>query len=233
MQDYGLTDTQASFLNKDDQYGELMTLDPGEDPMASTEEPTRAEQAQFDNLYADFMDVLYGRGEASVLKMVRTTPEIFQGVSQAAFTILRGVWGEFQRKEGEEVTPAILFGEGGMINTAVDEVFSIAKANKLPGSDDINQYAAAQMDMMRRVGEYIQQRQDDGAVEEAQDLMTDIEIANNPNVEPGVLPTQDRQSIEALSVQDEAVNEARNAQIESESMPPPGAAPEQGPGGLI
>jgi hypothetical protein len=123
-------------------------------------------------------------------------------VSQASFTLLKGVYDDYKEREGE-VPQAVLFGQGGMIATAVDEVFKMASAHKVRGSEDVNQYTAAQMDMMRRVGELLEKEQSDSSVDEAQELMMDVEMAYNPGVEAAPLGVKDQADLDAIEYQEE------------------------------
>lgn len=197
----GLIDSSKPVMGG--KYDDLVELKPEDDPLQGSEPANEEEQAHYDNMFADFIDLLYGPQRDNALKMMKTTPDLFQGVSQASFVLLKGVYDEHTRKEGP-VPQAALFGEGGMIGTAVDEMFKLAAAHKLKGSDDINQYTAAQMDIMRRVGDYLEKEQSDDSVNEAQDLLMDIEVANNPNVEAAPIGTRDEQDLAAIQYQEEA-----------------------------
>lgn len=219
----GLVDESAQFMGK---YDDLVELNPQDDPWQASEEATPEEQAHYDELYAEFMDKLYGPQRDNAVRIVKTAPELFLGVSQASFTLLKGVYEEHRRKEGE-VPQAALFGEGGMIATAVDEVFKLANTHKLKGSQDRNQYTAAQMDMMRRVGDLLEKEQSDDSVDEAQDLLLDVEEAYNPGAVSGPVGVNDQRDLEAIQYQEEArrggvpaVNPAEAEQVApAESIP--------------
>lgn len=228
-------------LSANPKYDKLMNLDPGEDPLAGSEEATPEEQAYYDDLFADFVDELYTNQTKNAVKMMQTSPELYQGVSKAAFVLLSGVYTKFKDKE-RDAAQAALFGEGGMISTAVDELFKLAQMHRLPGSDDTNQYTAAQMDMMRRVGDYLEKNQDDAAVGEAQDLIIDIELANNPDAQVANTSRADILDLDAVQFQDEArqrgqapAGEAAPMPTEGPAAPPPEAMQETTPqpGGLI
>ena len=224
------------------QYDELHTLDPANDPMNADQELSQGEQATYDEMYSDFMDKMLVGGEKPIVKMIKSAPDLYAGVSQAAFTILKAIYPAYA-KEGEDASVA-LFSEGGMIATAVDEVYQLAQAHRLEGSDDINQYSAAQIDMMRRVGEFMEQRQEDDGVSNAQDLLMDIEEANNPGA-IGQTEPSDIADIDAVQYQDEtgeaiaqegmAVEDEEAIAAEGGLVGPPQPAAEELPpsGGLI
>lgn len=226
----GLIDESKQFAGK---YDDLIQVKPEDDPWQATEEATPEEQAHYDELFAEFIDKLYGPQRDNALRIMQTTPELYQGVSQATFTLLKGVYDNHRATEGE-VPQAALFGEGGMISTAVDEMFKLANAHELRGSEDINQYTAAQMDMMRRVGEYIEKEQGDDSIDEAQDLMMDVEEAYNPGVEAAPVGIEDERDLAAIAFQEEArrggVEPVNPAQREAEQQP---AASIPNQGGLI
>lgn len=223
----GLIDSNAQFNGK---YDDLVQVKPEEDPWQATEPVTAEEQAHYDDLYADFMDKLYGPNREHVLKILKSSSrDLYSGVAQASFVLLKGVYDEYKRKEGE-VPQAALFGEGGMIATSVDEIFKLANVHKLPGSDDINQYTAAQMDMMRRVGELLEKEQSDDAVDEAQDLLMDVEEAYNPGATAPPLGRDDLQDLDAIRYQEEARRPQveQSGPVEAEASQVPGASlPEQ------
>jgi hypothetical protein len=201
--------TQLSSGNT--QYDSLVPDAPGIEPVAGSEEPDQAEQGHYDILYADFMAELYDNNSERVLKILENKQgeTFFQGVSDAAFHILKAVHTKHVQKEGP-VPPASLFGEGGMLHTAVDEVFAFAQAYGLQGSNAENQYTAAQMDIMRQAGEYLEKSSDDSAISEAQDLMLDIDEAGGGGDHPGVAPS-DRRDLAAIEYQDEVAQEELQA----------------------
>lgn len=164
-------------LTQNANYDELVSRDPGYGPVAANEEPDEAEMAHYNMMYADFVEVLYGSQVKNAEQMLQTSNDLYLGVSKVAFTILQAVYQRHDQRDGP-VPQAALFGQGGMISTAVDEVFSMAMALKLPDSKDQDQYTAAQMDVMRLVGEFLEKSQDDGAVGQAQDLLIDVETAD-------------------------------------------------------
>lgn len=173
----GLLDKSLSpkQLSNNKQYDELVgSLGAQAEPLIANEEPTESEMAHFYDLYSDYMDELLGPQEKNVVKVMRSAKELYQGVAKAAFTVLQAVHMRAEQRDGP-VPPAALFAEGGMIHSAVDEAFKMAQINNLPGSDSQDQYTASQMEMQRLVGEYLEKKQDDNAVDEAQELMIDIE----------------------------------------------------------
>lgn len=162
-------------LSANEDYDELVGTNPGLGPVVANEEPNEMEMIQYNELLSDFLETLYGKSEEPAIRMLKSSRELYQGVAKVAFTVLNATHEKYIQREGP-IESSVLFGEGGMISTAVDEVFKLAQGAKIPGSDDMNQYSAAQMDAMRLVGELIEKRQEDGSIDEAQDALIDMEM---------------------------------------------------------
>lgn len=217
------------------EYDELVQYDPAYAPVSGNEEPDEMEQAHYDALYADFMEELYDNQSDNAVQMLKANGEIYNGVSKTAFMLLKSVYQKHESRNGP--TPqAALFGEGGMIHTAVDEMFKFAQAYQIAGSDNQDQYNAAQMDMMRQVGEFLEKDRDDGAVGEAQDLMIEMDElgGGQPN---GPVSRRDRESLEAIEFQDEMEAQENVALAGAREGDPAPQTPTQPPppesGGLV
>jgi hypothetical protein len=229
---------ETAQLSQRPEYDELVELDQGFGPIAANEEPDKAETAHFEMMYADFVEELYGAQSKNAEQMLKTSRDLYLGVAQVAFNILKAVHQRHEQRDGP-VPQAALFGEGAMINTAVDEVFSMAMSLKLPEAQDQDQYTAAQMDMMRLVGEFLEKSQDDGAVNEAQELMLDMETADGTSntVDPlnaeeqqdlavisetgTVLPQNQQSAVARAGVQAARDNNEGGQGLQPENVPPP------------
>ena len=155
-------------------FNDLVTMEPAVQPIIGSEEPTQEEIDALDDITSEVVKFIYGDNNASVLGSIANTPELYQGVGFAAFQILLSIKQQFEL-EGTKVPPATLFGEGGAIHTTVDELFQVAQAAGVEGSDDEAQYSASVMEVMRLAGEYIETTGDDDSISEAQELLIDIE----------------------------------------------------------
>jgi hypothetical protein len=202
-------------------YDELVGKAPGLAPVAANEEPTGEEQMQYDNLFADFMDVLYGKGEEATKKILQGPGEPYDTIAKTAFTMLKSVVAAYQHERGE-IESAVLFGEGGIIHTAVDEIYKRAQAWKIPGVENMDQYAAAQINMMRLVGEYMEQKQDDEGVSEAQEALMDMEEQGNPGGMGDVPPMtgSEKASLRSASAHMPPEQGPEAAAAPPETMPP-------------
>lgn len=204
---------EGGLIRKNTQYDDLVALDPhqNEDPgmqvLTANEEPDEEEKFHYDAMYADFMDELYDNQTRNAENMLGNSRELFDGVADVAFTILKAVYQRHDQREGP-VPQSVVFGEGGIVHTAVDEVFRYAQALGMPGSDDQDQYVAAQINIMKKVGEYVNNKSDDGAVEEAQDLLVDVEMAGGPYDRDPEVSGEDRRELEAVALQNEAIAES-------------------------
>lgn len=180
------------------QYDDLVGVHPGLAPVAGTEEPTDEETMHFHEIFADFIDKIHGDSKQQVIKSLKTASELYKGVAKTAFEVLKAVYTEYTQKEGVDLG-SVLFGQGGMISTAVDEVFQIAIALGLPGTNDEQQYSAAQFEVMRLVGEYLRNTQEDDSVDQAQELMLDMDEAGGASDSSTPLNSEDRNILEEAS----------------------------------
>lgn len=218
---------EGGLIRTNDQYDDFVgysnkdvATDPGIDVLTANEEPTEDEMAHYHEMYADFMEALYDNNSRSVEQLIGSSEQFYEGVSEAAMLLLRPVYQKHEQQVGE-VPQASLFGEGGMIHTAVEEVFKFAQASGIEGSQDQDQYTAAHVDMMRKVGEFIENKSDDGAVEEAQDLLVDVEMADpNYSGSPQMQP-DDTETLNQIGQQQEQVAPESDAgNIAAEQLPP-------------
>jgi hypothetical protein len=213
-----------------DEYVDVQAPAPELAPLTASETPDEEEQAHYDTMYADFIDLLYEDSVKQVTEMLSTGGDMYDRASQAAFMLLNKVYREHDMRDGP--TPqAALFGEGGMIHTAVDEIFQFAQARHIPGADEQDQYTAAQINMMRLVGEELEKEQDDDAVEEAQSLMVDVEM-QDPNyaLDPQPLGAEDKMALEDIEAQGAA---AQAPPVPQEQGAAPAPQPQAPTGGLI
>lgn len=202
-------------------YDDMLAMDPGYQQLSADEDPTPEQEAQFEQVYDEFLHLIEEGGRADVVKIIENSQQLYDGVSTAAFYLLKAAKLEVENRIGP-IDPAVFFGEGGMIHSAVDTVFEMAQTAGIRGSDDEQQYTAAQFDMMKKVGEYIQSAQEDGSVEEAQDLLIDIEMSGQPRDVPPPSP----QELSTLRQGQEQSMPATEPQAPQQPMSPPS-------GGLI
>lgn len=155
-------------------FDEFLTMEPAVQPLVATEEPTQEEVDALDDVVAEVVTFIHGPNNSSVLGMIGNAQELFQGIGAATFQILLATKQKFEQG-GTELPSAVLFGEGGAIHTTVDELFQLAQAAGIPGSEDQDQYSASIMEVMRLAGDHIETTGDDASVGEAQELLIDIE----------------------------------------------------------
>jgi hypothetical protein len=185
-------------LSQSGLYDNLITSEPGFEPVTSNEEPSPEEQANYDEMYAAFVDELYGPQRGNAEKMLESGPQLYESVSTVAFNILSAVHQRQEQKDGP-VPGASLFGAGGMISTAVDEVFAMAKSMGIPDAQTQDQYTAAQMHIMKLVGEHLEKSQDDDVVGEAQETLLDIETADGTADPTAPLDAEENASLRAVA----------------------------------
>lgn len=235
---------QGGLIRKNEQYDDFVggagmeqqeAANAGISVLTANEEPTSEEMYHYHEMYADFMEALYDNNSRNVEQMIGSSEQLYEGVSEAAITLLRPVYQAHEQKEGE-VPQAALFGEGGMIHTAVEEVFQFAQAAGIDGSQSQDQYTAAHVDMMRKVGEFIEKKSDDSAVEEAQDLMVDVEMADPNYSGSPEMSTEDTAELKNIATQNEQIaqeSDAGNIAAEQAPVSPEEAEGMAQAGGLV
>lgn len=214
-------------------FGTYETLDPALGPFEANEEPTKEEQDSLDDVMAEVLKFIHGDNNASVLGSIGNTQDLYQGVGAAAFQILLATKQKFEMGENT-LPPAVLFGNGGAVHSTVDEIFQLAQAAGIPGSEDQDQYTAAIMEVMRLAGEYIETSGDDSSVGEAQELLIDVEQTGyqgqdipNPGEEDKLRGTIQR-SLDAqnAALQPEVVENQQAAPQQQSAEPQSGGLPE-------
>ena len=223
-------------------FEEMVTMTPAFGPLNADEEPTQEEVDALDDINAEVLNFIHGDNNSSVMGSIGNAVELYQGVGAAAFQILLAVKQKFEAG-GEKVPPAALFGEGGAIHSTIDELFQLAQAAGMEGSDDQDQYNASMMEVMRLAGDHIEKTNDDDSVAEAQELLIDIETAANP--EQAVQGVDE----DSLTGTIQRSLDAQNQALQPEQVPDPqapqgpqqqqanqanqGALPPQGPAGVL
>ena len=180
-------------VENDPDFNDYIDMDPAFGPISADEEPTPEELDALEDINAEVLKVIYGDNNDAVMGVIKNANELYQGVGLAAFQILLSTKTKFEAG-GQKVPPAALFGEGAAIHTTVDELFQLAQAAGIPGSDTEEQYTAAMMEVMRLTGDHIEKSGDDDSVGEAQDLMIDIEAAAG-NTGPVQLGQEDEDDV--------------------------------------
>lgn len=223
-------------------FENMISMTPAMGPLNADEEPTAEEMDAYEDISAEVIKFINGDNNAAVLAAVSNTPELYQGISQAAFQILLATKQKYEQG-GQKVPPAALFGEGGAIHTAVDELFQMASAAGVPGADDQDQYSAAMMNVMVLAGDYIEKASDDTSIAEAQDLLIDVEAASG-EPQRTMPPMQDDGSLQSAI---QRSLDAQNQSLAPENIPPPPGEeemmmeedpnmmppPQQGGGGIL
>ena len=214
-------------------FEDMVSMTPEFGPLNADQEPTQDEIDALDDINAEVLMFIHGPNNGSVMGMVGNSPELYQGVAAAAFQILLATKQKFEAG-GEKVPPAALFGEGGAIHTTIDEIFQLAQAAGMPGSEDQDHYNAAMMEVMRLAGDHIEKTNDDASVGEAQELLIDIETADGQAggyqpVEEDVLAGTIQRSLDAQNqaLQPQQVPEDAATQKQQANQANQGALPQQ------
>lgn len=201
-------------------FEKMVTMRPEFGPLNADEEPSPEESEAFQRINNRLLEFIHGPKSDAVVRMMQNSPELYKGVGQAAYQILLSAKQQ-EEKGGKELPPAALWGEGAGIHTAVDELFQLAQAAGIPGSQEQDQYSAAMFEVYRLAGEHIEQGNDDNAVKEAQELMIDVEASSGPQGIP-----EGTYGMPHQKMLDEAV---QRSLAQQQGGIPPQAAPEPAP----
>lgn len=217
-------------------FQSMISMEPALGPLTADEQPTAEEMDALDDINSEVIKFIHGDNRNPVMGMISNARELYQGISQAAFQILLATKQKYEAG-GQKVPPAALFGEGAAIHTAVDELFQIAQAAQLPGSDDQDQYSAAMMNIMRLAGEHIEKSNDDDSVAEAQELLIDVETAGGmPGAGPATYTEEDNEQLtgaiqRSLDAQNQALYPQQAPDPEAPVGPQQGAPQQSGQAG--
>jgi len=148
--------------------------DPQIDGMMGTEDASGEEEQELLKAMVDLREWMYSEaGMAAIANAFnQDRRELFEVISDVGKMALEKVHGKMPN-----VSPAVWFGENGLIQQAPAMLFEIAEQMGIPGTDDPDQLAAATMGLYKAVGEHILEMGDEEAKQEvlkygAETLMT-------------------------------------------------------------
>lgn len=166
---------------------------------------------------------MHGKMSDQIVGMIENSPDVANGISTAAHTIIVGSF-MAANKQGIEPGADVYLGENGVIQETVELVYEFAEAmNRVTGNPD-EVLSAAYLDTLRKVGETLLNVEDPEIRESAQELLAELELGMP--VEPS-----DYAEAEELGMLDQAMSmEEQMAQEASQSVsgPLPSLGPEQG-----
>jgi len=152
------------------------------------------EERQMEDVISSAGQFVYGDNMASNLNAMKTQQELYIGVADVAFEILKREKNRLEDKK-EQVFPSVFFAETGATPVVLDQLWDLAGAAGLPGSNDQDQYAAALINLFRRIGESIVEEGDEEAISQAEELAISMALTNEGG-----------SSAEGPGVADEAAN---------------------------
>jgi hypothetical protein len=89
--------------------------------------------------------------------------------------ILLKIKADVEAETGEPMSSAVFFGQGGLFEAGVDELFELAQTLGIPGSDDPDQYSGALINLAGvKAGKHVLNSNDKGSMEEAINLGQDL-----------------------------------------------------------
>lgn len=90
--------------------------------------------------------------------------------------VLLKIYGELQAEapKDQPVSSAIFFGEGGLLQMGVEEMFGLAQELQIPGADDPDQISGALIGIYKKTGEHVLRSKDGESMREVISLGTDM-----------------------------------------------------------
>lgn len=189
--------------------------------MASEEE-----QEALNQILDEIDTRLHGAASENITGIIESSPEPFQGISQAAHSLVMGSY-QLAAKEGLEPTMDMYVGENGVVQQTVEMVFEVAEAMGKVSVDDDEVLSAAYMDTLRQIGETLLGSDNPEIREGAQELMVELELGTEIGPEDYAEPSEMPQEGQPMAQDPQMAQEA--PQNVSETPPPPPQAPQQGP----
>lgn len=189
--------------------------------MASEEE-----QAALNQILDEIDTRLHGAASENITGIIESSPEPFQGISQAAHSLVMGSY-QLAAKEGLEPTMDMYIAENGIVQQTVEMVFEVAEAMGKVSVDDDEVLSAAYMDTLRQIGETLLGSDNPEIREGAQELMVELELGTEIGPEDYAEPSEMPQEGQPMPQDPQMAQGA--SQGASEAPPPPPQAPQQGP----
>jgi hypothetical protein len=118
----------------------------------------------------DVMNMIEARSDEDLFKVL---PEIAAPILMKAYSVAK------QAGEADEAA-TVVFGENGLIQEVVGQLFELAETVGHPGAADQDQYAATLIAVYNKAGEHIDQTGDTAAREQVAELATRM-AATNPD----------------------------------------------------
>lgn len=133
--------------------------------MAGTEEASDAEEGQLKEAMIIAQEWLYSEeGMAAAANVLQDeSQELWQSIPEIGTMLLEKVHTDMP----PDTDPSIYFGENGLIQQVPAMLFEVAEELGVPGSDNPDVLAAATIGLYKSVGEYLNERGDKDAREQA------------------------------------------------------------------
>jgi hypothetical protein len=171
-------DARNASLLGDGEFDEFaLDYDPALHHLQGNAEASLEEENQMKQVVQGSTDVVFGDAMPQTLNAIRTQPELYMGISDVAYEILKAEKAKMDGK-GEEVHPSVFFAETGAAPVIIDQLWSLAEAADLEGSRDKDQYSGALINLYRRMGEHIIEEGDENAIIEAEELAINMALTN-------------------------------------------------------
>lgn len=158
---------------------EVGLADPSFAPLQGAEPASPEEEKALSEALASVMEYAYSeQGMAKIVQVFQQDDrQLFEVVPDVGAMLLQKAAGELAGAEGD-VPSTVFFGEGGLLQQVPPLLFEIAEQLGVPGAEDPDQLSAATIGLYKKAGEYILQKGDEQAREEAISMGKEAVLAN-------------------------------------------------------
>jgi len=143
------------------------------DPIIADQPATEEEEQRLGEGVVSLMDFLYSDdGLLAVTNVLKEDKRpIFEVIPDIAVPLLSKVKNTNPDLKGPE-----FFGDGGLIQTVVEELIDLAEQQGVPGAENEDELQATVINMYRKVGEFINAQGEEGSIEQARLLANDMAL---------------------------------------------------------
>lgn len=154
-------------LNQEETSPEILE-DPQLQNLSGTEEASDDEERQLALAMDKAMEWMYSEdGMAAIANMFQQdSRELWETIPEVGTMVLEKVHTDMP----PDTDGSVWFGQGGMLQQMPSLLFEIAEQLQVPGYDDPDQLAAATIGLYKKVGEYLIERGDKEAAQQAMAL---------------------------------------------------------------
>jgi len=161
--------------------------DPAFSPVNPEEPATAEEEGDLAAMYDLFHSYLYSEeGMAKVSQVLQNDKrEIGLVVPDILAPMLLKTKLDLEKQKGRPVDTSVFVAEDGMFTLGTESIFDLAQQLAIPGAENKDQFAAALIGMWAKMGEHIENSNDEESIREAKKLGVDMLAARDDGTVEG------------------------------------------------